>query len=88
MHRALLAKLHAANQIDWSRAVVDSSSVRAVLWGTKNQSESDDRGKAGNKHHALTDARGVPLAAVLTVANAHDVTQLLPLVDAVQPKAG
>lgn len=30
VHEALLARLHAAGQIDWSRAVVDSSSVRAV----------------------------------------------------------
>lgn len=35
LHRALLAKLNAADQIDWSRAVVDSSSVRAVLGGQK-----------------------------------------------------
>ena len=30
MHRLLLARLNAADRIDWSRAVVDSSSVRAV----------------------------------------------------------
>ena len=30
LHRRLLDKLHAADQIDWSRAVVDSGSVRAV----------------------------------------------------------
>jgi transposase len=36
----------------------------------------------------LTDAAGIPLAAILTAANAHDVTQLLPLVDAVPPVAG
>jgi transposase len=35
LHRLLLAKLQAADQIDWSRAVVDSSSVRAVLGGQK-----------------------------------------------------
>lgn len=35
LHRVLLAKLQAADQIDWSRAVVDSSSVRAVLGGQK-----------------------------------------------------
>jgi transposase len=36
----------------------------------------------------LTDARGTPLAAILTAANRHDVTQLLPLVDAVPKVAG
>ena len=30
LHRVLLAKLRQADQIDWSRAVVDSASVRAV----------------------------------------------------------
>ena len=35
MHELLLAKLQQANQLDWSRAVVDSASVRAV-WGGRN----------------------------------------------------
>ena len=35
LHAALLAKLNAADQIDWSRAIVDSSSVRAVFGGRK-----------------------------------------------------
>jgi transposase len=30
LHRVLLAQLRGADQIDWSRAVVDSASVRAV----------------------------------------------------------
>ena len=47
-----------------------------------------DRRKAGSKHHLITDANGIPLAAILTGANRHDVTQLLPLVDAIPPIAG
>lgn len=35
IHEALLAHLHQADRIDWSRAVVDSSSVRAVHGGKK-----------------------------------------------------
>jgi transposase len=35
LHQLLLKKLQAADRIDWSRAVVDSSSVRAVLGGQK-----------------------------------------------------
>ena len=35
LHRLLLDRLRAADQIDWSRAVVDSASVRAVLGGRK-----------------------------------------------------
>ena len=35
LHEVLLAKLHGANQLDWSRAVVDSASLRALKGGTK-----------------------------------------------------
>ncbi len=35
IHRALLARLREAGQIDWSRAAVDSTSIRAVFGGTK-----------------------------------------------------
>lgn len=35
LHEAMLAKLHKADQIDWSRVVVDSASVRALLGGLK-----------------------------------------------------
>lgn len=35
IHEVLLAKLRAADAIDWSRAVVDSASVRAVFGGRK-----------------------------------------------------
>ena len=31
----------------------------------------------------ITDGGGIPLAVILTAANAHDVTQLLPLIDAI-----
>jgi transposase len=40
LHAMLLAKLHAMDQIDWSRAVVDSRSLRAVGGGGKNGSQS------------------------------------------------
>lgn len=36
----------------------------------------------------MVDAGGVPLAAILTGANRHDVTQLLPLVEAIPPIHG
>ena len=35
LHEVLLAKLNKADQLDWSRAVVDSSSVRALKGGPK-----------------------------------------------------
>jgi transposase len=47
-----------------------------------------DRRKAGSKHHLITDGRGIPLACLLTAANCHDVTQLLPLVEAIPSVGG
>ena len=47
-----------------------------------------DRRKNGSKHHLAVDADGVPLAAILTAANRHDVTQLIPLIDAIPPIGG
>ena len=35
LHQLFLCKLREADQIDWSRSVVDSASVRAVLGGRK-----------------------------------------------------
>jgi transposase len=36
----------------------------------------------------ITDANGIPLNVTLTGANAHDVTQLLPLIDGIPPVRG
>jgi transposase len=47
-----------------------------------------DRGKAGSKYHLIVDRNGIPLAVRLSAANAHDATQLLPLVDAIPPIIG
>lgn len=49
---------------------------------------STDRGKAGSKYHVVVDRNGIPLTIRLSVANAHDSTQLLPLVDAIPPIHG
>ena len=56
--------------------------------GQKIGPNPTDRRKNGSKHHVITDANGVPLAATVTGANRHDVTQLLPLVNAIPPIAG
>lgn len=88
LHELLLAQLREAGQIDWSRAVVDSASVRAVGGGEKTGPNPTDRRKPGSKHHVITDAQGIPLAATLTGANQPDVTQLLPLVEGIPPVRG
>ena len=47
-----------------------------------------DRGRPGSKHHLIVDAGGIPLAVTLAGGNRNDVTQLLPLVDAIPPIRG
>lgn len=47
-----------------------------------------DRRKAGSKHHLITCGRGSPLAAKTTAANVNDITEFVPLVDAVPPVRG
>jgi transposase len=84
----LLDELRKANEVDFSRTAVDSGTVRAVGGGEKTGPNPTDRRKPGSKHHVLVDANGVPLNVILTSANRHDVTQLLPLVDGVPEIAG
>ena len=47
-----------------------------------------DRRKNGTKHHVITEAEGVPLAVRLTGSSRHDVTPLIPLVEAIPAIAG
>jgi hypothetical protein len=87
LHRLLLAELRHAELLDWSRAVIDASHVRASK-GEATGASPVDRARPGGKHHLLCDAAGIPLAVSLTASNAHDVTQLLPLVGAIPAVAG
>lgn len=88
LHEVLLAELNAASRLDWYRCVVDSSHVRALKGGSTRDPSPVDRGRAGSKHHVITDGHGTPLAVLLTGGNRNDVTQLLPLLDAIPPARG
>lgn len=88
IHPILLAELNNADQIDWSRAVIDASIVRALGAGEESGPNPTDRGRPGYKHHLLTDANGVPLVADITGANTPDVSELQVLVNSVPPVAG
>jgi transposase len=88
LHQVLLEKLHQADKLDWQRAIVDSSSVRAIRGGEATGKNPTDRAKKGSKHHVLSEAKGLPLAQHVTGANVHDSKQLEPLVDAVPPLKG
>jgi len=54
----------------------------------KTGPNATDRGKTGSKHHLISDANGIPLAAILTGANRHDSTQLIPLLKAIPAIGG
>src|SRR5438552_10333182 len=64
----LLAELQQHDRIDWTRAIVDSASLRAPAGGQKTGPNPTDRRKRGSKHHVLTDRHGIPLAISLTKA--------------------
>ncbi|MEU1573352.1 IS5 family transposase [Streptomyces collinus] len=87
LHEVLLAELNAAAKLDWSRCVVDSAR-QGPKRGVHTGPSPVDRGRAGSKHHLITDGQGTPLAVLLTGGNRNDVTQLLPLLDAVPPVRG
>src|SRR5690349_11756650 len=77
LHEVLLAELHEAHQIDWARALIDTSHVRARGGGGATGPSPVDRRKKGSKHALVTDAGGVPLAAITTAANVPDVHTLI-----------
>ena len=47
-----------------------------------------DRARPGSKHHLITEAHGIPLAVSLTGGHRNDVTQLMPLIEAIPPVRG
>jgi transposase len=88
IHHLLLDKLREADKIDWSRALIDSSSVRAAYGGAGTGPSPVDRAKPGCKHHVITDASGIPLASSVTAANRNDVTEFAPLFQKLPDVAG
>jgi transposase len=83
LHELLLTELRAAGLLDFSRAAIDSSHLRAMKGGPKTGPSPVDRAKPGSKHHVLTEAHRIPLVASLTGGNRNDVTQLIPLITAI-----
>ena len=88
LHALLLAELNGADQIDWSRALIDASFAKAPEGGEETGPNPTDRGKSGSKHHVLTDAQGIPLSATTTAANVPEVTQVFQVLTAMPPVGG
>jgi len=87
LHTLLLAELHVADQLEWERAIADSSHLQAKK-GPQDRSQPGRSRPQGSKHHLLVEGGGVPLAWTLTGGNRNDVTQLLQLLDRVPPVRG
>nr|WP_232822575.1 IS5 family transposase [Glycomyces dulcitolivorans] len=82
LHRAVLDRLGAAGDIDWSRVIVDAAGLRAKK-GSLTGPNPVDRGKAGSKIHVLTDRDGLPLALGVSAANMHDSQAFEPLIQGI-----
>src|SRR5580765_1300359 len=78
IHFAVLDWLARDGRIDWSRAVVDSCSVRAVYAGEQTGPNPTDRAKRGSKRHLICDGLGVPLAATVPMTPRSFVTAYEP----------
>jgi transposase len=91
LHQVLLDRLGEADQIDWSRASVDSASVTAPR-GTSTGPNPTDRGKSGTKHHIqhhlLVDRKDLPLIVLQAGANFNDSVVFEEMIDAVKPIKG
>jgi putative transposase len=83
LFQLLLRHYDKVKHIQWRWQALDSKSVAAPLGGEKTGKNPTDRGKLGSKRHILTDARGAPLAVVVSGANAHDKTCALAVLDAI-----
>lgn len=88
LHELLLAELRSAGMLDFSRAAVGSSHVGALKGGPATGRSPVDQGRTGSRHHVIVEAHGIPLAVTLTGGNRNDVTQLIPLIQAVPPIRG
>src|SRR2546423_4519569 len=87
LHEELLAELHAAGALDWSKAVIDGSHVRALKGGPKlGRARSTVPGQARDTTSSPT--RTASLAVTLIDGNCNDVTQRMPLIDAIPPVRG
>ncbi|WKK27308.1 IS5 family transposase [Streptomyces olivoreticuli] len=82
LHEALLVELRSAGLLEMDDCSIDGSHVRA-LKGAHTGPSPVDRARPGSKHHVIVDRHGTPLAVSLTGGNRHDVTQLMPLLDAI-----
>jgi len=83
IHETMLAELRRRGEIDLTRALVDSSSVRAMLAGKKPGPIPRTGANSAASTTSSSTRKASPLAVILTGANRNDITQLDPLVAAI-----
>ncbi|MBG7704172.1 IS5 family transposase [Streptomyces sp. MC1] len=88
LHAALLTELRRAGSLGPGRLLRGRLARPCSQRGDHVGPSPVDRARPGSKHHLIVDRHGTPLAVTLTGGNRHDVTQLLPLIDAVPPIRG
>jgi IS5 family transposase len=54
---------------------------KVVFRGAMTGNNPTDRSKLGTKRHILTDKKGIPLSAVISSANTHDIKLVTDVVD-------
>ncbi|WP_435828632.1 IS5 family transposase [Nocardiopsis dassonvillei] len=83
LHEILPTELRRAGLLDMEDAAVDASHVRALKGGLTPDLRRSTAAAPTAKHHLITDRHGTPLVVSLASGNRHDVTQLIPLLDAI-----
>jgi hypothetical protein len=81
----LLDRLEEADQIDWSRASLDSASVPAKRGARRLARTRRIAANQGSKRHVVSDWKRVPLAVALPAANGQDSKVFEDLVDTSEP---
>jgi len=88
LHQLLLTRLQAAGELEWSRAIIDSSQVQAKKGAARRaraRSTEAVPAPSTTSSSTRTGSRSPSLSPALTATN---VTQLIPLVDAVPAVRG
>ena len=72
-HAALIRRARAGPESAPCDVVVDSCLVRAKRGGELTGRNPTDRGKLGTKYHVVVATDGLPLGAIPSAANVHDI---------------
>lgn len=81
IYRLIVKYYQKKRRIKWKWQAIDSKMVPAPLGGDLTGPNPTDRAKSGSKRHIWVDQRGAPLSIRITAANAHDVTEIMNLLN-------